>query len=217
MKNKLYFQFAGSCFLVIFMFLGYVLRFYPTWLKGFDQGLTAFFRWPYPHFNQFFIWYTKFANSVTLGILACIVFALLLYGKYYAEACWLFINTAIVAGMLNPFLIKPFFMRQRPDLLHLVNETSYSFPSGHSLGSTLFYGTLILLMPIFVKRQPLRLILQILLGIVILLVGISRIYLGVHFPSDVTGGFCLGLAWLLLTYPYYLEKRFVWRFTRKQR
>ena len=53
---------------------------------------------------------------------------------------------------------------------------------------------------------------RILLGLLIFLIGISRIYLGVHFPSDVLGGFCVGLSWLLLTYPYYLEKRFVWRF-----
>ncbi|MCS6719811.1 phosphatase PAP2 family protein, partial [Proteus mirabilis] len=62
-----------------------------------------------------------------------------------------------------------------------------------------------------------RLCVQILLGIGIFMIGVSRIYLGVHFPSDILGGFCLGLAWLLLSYPIYLEKRFVWRFQSKQR
>jgi undecaprenyl-diphosphatase len=217
MKNKLYYQFAGSCFLLIFMFLGYVVRFYPQWLNGFDQGLTNLIRAPYPHFNQFFIWYTKFANSLTVGIIAVAILALLVIGRYYAEAIWLTVNTAVIAGILNPFIIKPFFMRERPTLPHLVREHSYSFPSGHSLGSMLLYGTLIFLLPVVVKSKPLCRLVQVILGIGIFLIGVSRIYLGVHFPSDVVGGFCLGLAWLFLTYPYYLEKRFVWRFKRKQR
>lgn len=216
MKNKLYYQFAGSCFLVVFMFLGYVVRFYPTWLKGFDDALTALIRAPYPNLNNFFIWYTKFANPLTVGILAVAIALLFIYGKQYAEALWLFINTAIIAGVVNP-LIKLVFMRPRPTLTHLVTEHSYSFPSGHSLGSVLLYGTIILLLPNFVKSKPLCLFFQILLGLGIFLIGVSRVYLGVHFPSDILGGFCLGLAWLLMTYPIYLEKRFVWRFKSKQR
>ena len=210
MKNKLYYQFAGSCFLLVFMFLGYVVRFYPTWLKGFDQTIT------FPQLNNFFIWYTKFANSLTIIILAIVVIALFIVWKYYAEALWLFINTALIAGVGNS-LLKLFFMRQRPTLEHLVTEHTYSFPSGHAVGSTLFYGTILLILPIFIKNKTVRLCVQILLGIGIFMIGVSRIYLGVHFPSDILGGFCLGLAWLLLSYPIYLEKRFVWRFQSKQR
>lgn len=81
----------------------------------------------------------------------------------------------------------------------------------------MFYGTILLILPIFIKNKTVRLCVQILLGIEIFMIGVSRIYLGVHFPSDILGGFCLGLAWLLLSYPIYLEKRFVWRFQSKQR
>lgn len=215
MKNKLYYQFAGSCFLVVFMFLGYVVRFYSQWLTGFDQTLTSIVRKPYPAANSFFIWITKFADPITIGIL-CVVIAFVLYrGKYYAEMLWLLINTALIAGVANP-LIKLVFMRPRPTLDHLVTEHSYSFPSGHSNGSMLLYGTIIFLLPQFVKQKNLCLFLQIILGLGIFLIGISRIYVGVHFPSDVLGGFCLGLSWLLMTYPIYLEKRFVWRFKNKQ-
>lgn len=215
MKNKLYYQFAGSCFLVVFMFLGYVVRFYPEWLKGFDQAITSVVRAPYPSLNPFFVWYTRFADPLTVGILALAIAFILAKGKYYAQALWLLINTGGVAGILNP-LIKLVFMRPRPTLDHLVVEHSYSFPSGHSTGSMLLYGTIIFLLPQFIKEKKLCLALQILLGIGILLIGISRIYVGVHFPSDVLGGFCFGLAWLLMTYPIYLEKRFVWRFKNKQ-
>lgn len=153
---------------------------------------------------------------MTIIILAIVVIALFIFWKYYAEALWLFINTALIAGVGNS-LLKLFFMRQRPTLEHLVTEHTYSFPSGHAVGSTLFYGTILLILPIFIKNKTVRLCVQILLGIGIFMIGVSRIYLGVHFPSDILGGFCLGLAWLLLSYPIYLEKRFVWRFQSKQR
>lgn len=215
MKNKLYYQFAGSCFLVVFMFLGYVVRFYSSWLNGFDQTITTIVRTPYPSANQFFIWYTKFADPLTVGILTLAITFILYRGKFYAEMFWLLINVGLIAGIANP-LIKLLFMRPRPTLNHLVTEHSFSFPSGHSTGSVLLYGTIILLLPQFIKQKNLCLFLQILLGLGIFLIGISRIYVGVHFPSDVIGGFCFGLAWLLMTYPIYLEKRFVWRFKSKQ-
>lgn len=215
MKNKLYYQFAGSCFLVVFMFLGYVVRFYSGWLNGFDQAITTLVRAPYPFANQFFIWYTKFADPLTIGVLTLAITFILLRGKYYAEMLWLLINTGLIAGIANP-TIKLLFMRPRPTLNHLVTEHSYSFPSGHSTASVLLYGTIILLLPQFIKQKNFCLFLQIILGLGIFLIGISRIYVGVHFPSDVLGGFCFGLAWLLMTYPIYLEKRFVWRFKSKQ-
>lgn len=215
-KKKLYYQFAGSCFLVIFMFLGYVVRFYPNWISGFDQTLTQIIRTPYPNLNTFFIWYTKFANPMTIAILTLAFVVILFQGKYYAETLWLSVNTVVFAGIGNA-AIKLLFMRSRPSLDHLVTETSYSFPSGHSTGSVLFYGTLILLLPQFIKNRKLCLPLQIILGVGIFFIGISRVYLGVHFPSDVLAGFCFGLAWLLMGYPIYLEKRFVWRFKNKQK
>lgn len=215
-KKKLYYQFAGSCFLVIFMFLGYVVRFYPSWIAGFDQSLTQLIRTFYPDLNTFFIWYTKFANPLTIVILT-VAFGLLLFqGKYYAETLWLAINTALLAGLGNA-AIKLLFMRARPTLDHLVTENSYSFPSGHATGSVLLYGTLLLLLPQFIKNRTIRLSLQLFLGIGIFLIGISRVYLGVHYPSDVLAGFCFGLAWLLMGYPIYLERRFVWRFKNKQK
>lgn len=216
MKNKLFYQFAGSCFLVVFMFLGYVVRFYPEWLTWFDQTITRIVRLPYPSANQFFIWYTKFADPITVGLLSLAIAFILFKGKYYAETLWLLINTGLIAGIVNP-VIKLLFMRPRPTIQHLVTEHGYSYPSGHSTGSMLLYGTIILLLPQFITPKKCCLFLQLLLGLGVFLIGISRIYVGVHFPSDVVGGFCFGLAWLLMTYPIYWEQRFVWRFKNKQK
>lgn len=186
-----------------------IVKFSPELLNGFDQTITTFIRSLYPKLNSFFIGYTKLANPMTVATIAVIIGALLAIKKYYIEAGWLLINTAFTAGILNS-LIKLIFMRERPTLEHLVVEHSYSFPSGHSTGSMLLYGTIIMLLPLFIKKKAICRSLQLLLGIGILLIGISRVYLGVHFPSDILGGFCFGLSWLLLTYPIYQKVQLSW-------
>lgn len=216
MKNKLYYQFAGSCFLLVFMFLTYVVRFYPGWLKGYDQTLTRLVRGPYPAWNDFYLTITKIGNPLSVVSITIVVFLLLLLTKRYTEAMWFGLGTVGVAGIGNT-AIKMLVQRERPSLKHLVEEFTYSFPSGHSTGSMILFGSLILLIGLLVKNQLLRWGLQIFLGLLIFTIGISRIYLGVHYPSDITAGFCLGLSWLLLSYPYFAEKRFIWRFQGKQR
>lgn len=204
MKHKGYFLVFGSFFLIFFILLSYNVYTAPHRLTPMDNTITAIIREPYPKLNQFFIWYTQVANSIVLTILTIVTALIFFKKKLLVEAIWLIINVCCIAGILN-YGLKHFFMRQRPDLLHLVTEHSYSFPSGHSIGSMVFYGTLLFLLPQFVKQAKRCFLLQSLLGLSILLIGISRIYLGVHFPSDVLGGFSLGLSWLLFTYPIYLN------------
>ena len=89
--------------------------------------------------------------------------------------------------------IKHIIQRLRPeDIDHLVQEGGYSFPSGHSITSMFVYGMLLYLIWIHVKDRRLRNILS-----VLVLVGPSRIYLGVHYPTDVLAGWCLGFAVLM--------------------
>lgn len=215
MKNKVYTQFIGSCFLLLFVFLGYVVKFYPQWVSGFDSVLTDLVRSPYPHWNDFYLWITKFGNPSTVIILTLAFLIVLAIGKRYAETAWLGICVLGIAGILNP-LIKLVFTRERPTLLHLVTEHSYSFPSGHSTGSMVLFGTLIFLVPTLFTSTTARWIARIFLGFIILAIGISRIYLGVHFPSDIIGGYSLGLGWLFLTYPLYQKFRVILTFKKKR-
>lgn len=105
------------------------------------------------------------------------------------------VNLLVVT--LIDFLFKMFFHRARPDFLMLIQAEGYSFPSGHSMTGAAFYGFLIYLSMIFCKR-PWNLLLVIFLSILIILIGVSRIYLGVHYASDVIGGFFAGFAWLTI-------------------
>ena len=106
------------------------------------------------------------------------------------------VNLGIVTG-LN-IVLKQIVQRPRPTEYRIVNETGYSFPSGHSMVSMAFYGFLIYLIYKYVKNQYLKIGLITFLSILIISIGISRIYLGVHYTSDVMAGFCISVSYLVL-------------------
>ena len=95
-------------------------------------------------------------------------------------------------------LIKVIIARPRPNINRLVSETGYSFPSGHSITSMVFYGYLIYLIYKYVDNRKIKIPLIIILTILIPLIGVSRIYLGVHYASDVLCGFLLGWIYLII-------------------
>lgn len=112
------------------------------------------------------------------------------YGKYAT------LNLAIIV-LLNQIL-KFVFQRPRPEGYRLVEETGYSFPSGHSMVSAAFYGFLIYLIFHYVENRKLKWLLCTILTFLVGLIGISRIYLGVHYASDVLGGFCFSIMYLII-------------------
>ena len=103
----------------------------------------------------------------------------------------------ILSTILNLGL-KNIVERPRPIGYRLIDETGYSFPSGHSMISAAFYGLIIYFIWKNVKNTKLKYISCILLSLLILFIGISRIYLGVHYASDVIGGFTISIAYLII-------------------
>ena len=104
------------------------------------------------------------------------------------------LSAGTLAVVITNSIIKHLVQRPRPDVLHLVSEDGYSFASGHSISSMFFYGMAIWLVIRHVEDPRLRNVFVILLAIPMLLIGPTRIYLGVHYPSDVLAGWCLGYA-----------------------
>lgn len=104
----------------------------------------------------------------------------------------------LILGTIINNVVKIIFARIRPDINPLVIETSYSFPSGHSMMSMILYGYLINLIYNYLDNKKIKWILIYVLSILIFCVGFTRIYLGVHYTSDVIGGFVLGLAYLMI-------------------
>lgn len=106
-------------------------------------------------------------------------------------------SNLVIATILNQ-LLKYIIQRPRPDGYRLIIESGYSFPSGHSMVSMAFYGLIIYLIWKMVKNKKIKHISCGILGILIPLIGFSRIYLGVHYASDVIGGFAISIVYLLL-------------------
>jgi undecaprenyl-diphosphatase len=95
------------------------------------------------------------------------------------------------------YVLKGIFERERPSLPHLVDADFFSFPSGHAMHSLAFFG--LLAYHLWKKRMIHSYILWGLTGGLILLIGVSRVYLGVHYPIDIVAGYMAGLAWLFLS------------------
>ncbi len=103
----------------------------------------------------------------------------------------------ITITILNQ-LFKFILQRPRPTEYRIINESGYSFPSGHSMISMAFYGFLIYLIYKYVKNKKLKYISIALISILIIFIGISRIYLGVHYTSDVLAGFLFSISYLII-------------------
>ena len=136
---------------------------------------------------------TNFGGAI---ILIGSAFALFIFIKNKKIGVSIISNLAIIT-LLNQ-LLKRIVQRPRPTEFRIVEESGYSFPSGHSMVSMAFYGYLIYLIYKHVKNKYLKWISIILLSILICSIGICRIYLGVHYTSDVLGGFFISISYLII-------------------
>lgn len=109
------------------------------------------------------------------------------------------IPAVALSSLLLMFLLKLIFHRERPLTPLLQAAKGFSFPSGHALMSVTFYGLLIYIVWQNIKQVWLKWILSVILVLLILTIGLSRVYLRVHYASDVLAGFCVGVLWLLLS------------------
>lgn len=137
---------------------------------------------------------SRLASTVVLAVFC---FALMLFMPQKQYRIPMMLNLSI--GILLNLGIKHLVERIRPAMdTVLVVETGYSFPSGHTMAATCFYGFLIALLYRTEMKAVLRGILTALLSLLIVLIGVSRIYLGAHFFSDVLGGFCLSVGLVIV-------------------
>lgn len=149
----------------------------PDWLLGVWQGLS---------------W---LGNTWPRIIVACAVVGGLLIKKRTGDG--LFLSTLLLSGLALSSAIKYWINRPRPDVVvHFDYITNTSFPSGHALNSTLFYCGLLVILSHHTHRPVIRwFFLIVMLGLTVL-TGVSRIALGVHYPTDVMAGWLIGAAWL---------------------
>ena len=110
------------------------------------------------------------------------------------------VSIAVSFSFILNIILKRIFARERPDILRLVTEYSYSFPSGHAMVNMALYTVLILYTYKFVKNKKIKYSLITCMAALVFIIGFTRVYLGVHYAGDIIGGWLLGFAIGLIVY-----------------
>jgi len=139
---------------------------------------------------------TALGSTLVLAIAVLTVVGFLLLVRNWRAASFTFAATG--SGLLVSHLLKAVFDRPRPDLIpHEVTVFTPSFPSGHAMMSAVVYLTLAALVARLMRRRRLKLYAMSVAAVFTLLIGLSRVYLGVHWPTDVLAGWMAGASWAL--------------------
>jgi membrane-associated phospholipid phosphatase len=147
-----------------------------------------------PPLTAFMLFITDLgADYILVGLVAIIIF--LIWKRHRKEALLFLIITAM--GVFINSTLKILIQRPRPLISPMISASSYSFPSGHAMNSFVFYAFLSFYIFHFTRRKLLSSIVSILCAVLILLIGFSRIYLGVHYPSDILAGYLVGFWWFV--------------------
>lgn len=203
MKNNKFKIYGLIVFIATFVFIGVAIGVQTGYLDGFDDAvryrvysmrgdkLTAFWRFITHSGDRYVV--------IILGIILLLIKSLReKYGVKFAIAA--LSSTALYQ------IMKYIFQRPRPDLaLRLIEQGGYSFPSGHSMNCLVSYGILIYLLLRYCENRRLAKLLSFGLGLLTILIGFSRVYVGVHYPTDIIGGWSLGIA-VLVAMIYAFEK-----------
>lgn len=162
---------------------------YDRWISDYVVSFRT------PWLTDYFIFITNVGDFYGyLIMLGVAIVATLLYFKN-----WKYILQTVfvlILASLSNVMLKRFVDRARPGTEHLVVVETLSYPSGHAMSAIAFYGFIVYLVYRFELRPLLKWSIIFLLIVIILSIGISRIYLGVHFPSDIAGGYIAGLIWV---------------------
>jgi undecaprenyl-diphosphatase len=135
-------------------------------------------------------------TGILSGAILFLLIALALYKKSKKEC--LFFSLSLIIGSIISYLLKILFKIPRPDIFPLQRLSDFSYPSGHAMNNLLLYGLLVFYAFRFTKNKLFSIVIGFIFTVWIGLLGLSRIYLGVHNPSDVIGGYLIGF-WLLTT------------------
>lgn len=162
----------------------------------FDTDISKYiYSFRTPLLTKIMIFVSQLGADFILAV-STIILIFFTWKKHKSESV-LFLIMLLFGALLN-LLLKDIFQRPRPTIDPLLTLTSYSFPSGHAMNSFVFYATVSYFIYHFTKNLKLSFAAAFLSTLLIFLIGISRIYLGVHYPSDVIAGYLTGLLWFIL-------------------
>lgn len=166
-------------------------------LAEYDQKITEYvISFRRPALTKYFIFVTHvgdiYGYAAVLGTFTLTSIFVYKRWKYVVQIIFVLTLSAI-----SNLILKRFVDRARPGIEHMVSVETLSYPSGHAMSAMAFYGFLMYLFYRFKINIFLKIGIILLLAFLILSIGISRIYLGVHFPSDIAGGYIAGFIWVI--------------------
>ena len=210
MKHKHTHYIYASFALLLFVALGYMVKFYPEALTGFDSNIQTWVRGDLPAgLTRFFKTITILGNTPVQAIIAIVAVIWLYLRQYKAEA--IFVGASGLLASILIVSLKYIYQRQRPSITHLVHA------SGYSLGTFMILGAIAIVLAQRLAKKESKIAVYGITGLLIFLVGLSRIYVGVHYLTDVLAGFTLAFGLINAIYPTYDRIRFEWRFQSKQK
>ena len=172
--------------------------------NGFDLAVTQwFYSVRNDYLNSIFVFVTHLGDVWFITAL-CVILILIPSARFQGFT-WPLVAGALIPALLQRFL-KELIKRPRPDVdMFLIDQSGYSFPSGHSLTGLVFYGFAIFLINRKFRGSRIAKVSSIFLGCLIFLLGLSRLYLGVHYITDVLAGWTIGGVLLFLLIKIYLR------------
>ncbi|WP_242244713.1 phosphatase PAP2 family protein [Bacillus cereus group sp. BfR-BA-01330] len=202
MKKKLH-QYEVMCIGLLFAVFGIVawrvhaggVTVMDTYVRGLVRGLQT------ESSLTFFSYFTKLGSAI--GIVATLVISLLVFWKKRYYATMIVYPMGILITHLVNKGIKEIVKRERPSLNEALDALGYSFPSGHAMLSIMTFGFLTYIIAANLKSVAGKCVTTILMGIVILSIGLSRVILNVHYPTDILAGYCVGGILLIIAIYYH--------------
>lgn len=188
------------CLIALNAFLDIAQQVQAVKLLKFDEVTSSFiFNYRDEKLTKIVIFITNLGDQTAYLLIIPAIAVLLFYRGHHRWKLSLQATLVLASAYLLNIAIKHLISRPRPlEDLRLVPAHSYSFPSGHSMSAIAFYGFIIYLTYKYVPNTFLKILLIFFQVLLILGIGLSRIYLGVHYPSDVLAGFIAGLVWLII-------------------
>ncbi|MDF2937934.1 MAG: rane-associated phospholipid phosphatase [Paenibacillaceae bacterium] len=163
---------------------------------GLDEKIAARVQeWESPLLTSGMTFLSWMGSGLPLVLLTAVIMGLLYRMLGFRREIGLIAFTALGSALLNTGL-KHLFRRPRPEVYRLAEAAGFSFPSGHSMAAFSLYGLLALLLWPHLRGKPGKTVLLAAAALLILAIGLSRIYLGVHYPSDVLGGYAASGCWI---------------------
>ncbi|MDY0407048.1 phosphatase PAP2 family protein [Virgibacillus sp. 179-BFC.A HS] len=193
----------GLLFLILFGLIAFGVSGNRDWVRRFDmywidhiQGLAS------EGLTSFIKVFTELGDVRVVIVLTILIAAILFVKKRFADGLW-FGGTILFCAVIIEMLLKKIFDRERPDIMQLISETGASFPSGHATATTIFYGFIGLVLVLSAKKLSAMIWTGLISFLLIVFILLSRVYLGVHYPTDVAAGFCYGMAAVFISIAAY--------------